>query len=201
MPTDNKVDLGRRGDLNCIGHEILEVRVNKALTIVFSLIMFWFAVTLVFVGEAVSLWKIDFRFQNIGRWMFLAYAILVVIFHEALHGFAALQWGKVPFSSIRFGIKWRWLALYCHCASPIRMGVFRIHLLLPLMVTTPVTGLVLWLAPSFWSFLLFSIAFSACAGDVQMYFKVQDFRSDLWVQDHPSEPGCYIWPEGQSPSE
>ena len=32
-----------------------------------------------------------------------------------------------------------------------------------------------------------------------MYFKVQDFRSDLWVEDHPSEPGCYIWPEGQSP--
>ena len=165
-----------------------------------SLVMFFVAVNVVLALDwALPRWEIDFHINKLDRWMFLGSLVLLVVVHEALHAFAAMQWGDVPFSSIQFGLKLKWLVPYCHCASPLRIGVYRIFVLLPLMVTTPVAGLVLWFAPSFWSLLLFSIAFSACAGDVLMYFKVQDFRSDLWVEDHPSEPGCYIWPEGQSP--
>ncbi len=201
MPTNDEVDSGRFRDRDKIGHEILEVRVNKVYMVVFSLVMFWFASTLVFVGEMVNLWEIDFRFTNRDRWMFLACAILVVVFHEALHAFAALQWGNVPFSSIRFGFKWKWLAPYCHFSRPIRMGAFRVFLLLPLGVTTAVTGLVLLLDPAIWTLFLFCLAFSASAADVLTYFRVQDYRSDLWVKDHPSEPGCFIWPDGQTPFE
>ena len=180
--------------------EIRKVRTDALAMTILSVVMFFVAVNVVLVVDWVlPRWEIDFHLDNLDRWMFLGSLVLLVVVHEALHAFAAMQWGDVPFSSIQFGLKWKWLVPYCHCASPLRMGVYRIFVLLPLAVTTPVAGLVLWLAPSFWSLLLFSIAFSACAGDVQMYFKVQDFRSDLWVQDHPSEPGCYIWPEGQSP--
>ena len=179
---------------------VLRVRTNVLAMFLLSLVMFFVAVNVVLALDwALPRWEIDFHINKLDRWMFLGSLVLLVVVHEALHAFAAMQWGDVPFSSIQFGLKWKWLVPYCHCASPLRIGVYRIFVLLPLMVTTPVAGLVLWFAPSFWSLLLFSIAFSACAGDVLMYFKVQDFRSDLWVEDHPSEPGCYIWPEGQSP--
>lgn len=198
MPMNEGADSGRLLDRDKIGHEILEFRVDKVYMVVFSLVMFCFAFTLALVGDMVNLWKIDFRFLNRDRWMFLACTILIVVFHEALHAFAALKWGKVPYSSVRFGFKWKWLAPYCHFSSRMRMGNFRVFLLLPLLVTTFVTGLVILLDPAIWTQLLFSMAFSGCSGDVLMYFKVQDYDKNLWVRDHPSEPGCTIWPEGET---
>ena len=201
MPTNDEVSSGRFRDRDRIGQGILEVRANKVHMVVLSLVMFCFTFALVFVGDMVNLWKIDFRFLNRDRWMFLACTILIVVFHEALHAFAALKWGKVPYSSIRFGFKWKWLAPFCHFSSRMRMGNFRVFLLLPLVVTTFVTGLVILLDPAIWTLLLFSVAFSGCSGDVSMYFKVQDYDKNLWVRDHPSEPCCTIWPEGQTPLE
>lgn len=199
MTTKSEVETERRGNLSCIGREIIEVRVSKVYATVFSIIMLWFAVTIVLVFEGVSPGKIDYQLDNLDRWMFLGGLVLVVVAHEALHGFAAMLWGDVPFSSIQFGFKWKWFAPYCHCASPLRMGVFRVFLLLPLTVTTAITGLVLLLDPSLWSLSLFSLTFTGGAGDILIYFRVQDIPGDLWVQDHPLELGCYIWPEGQTP--
>ena len=193
--------MGPCEDQNRVGCDTIEVRVNKVYAAIFSIIMFWVAVTVIVVAEDVSPWNVDFGFDERDKWMFLGSLFLLVIVHEALHALAALQWGNVPFSSIRFGFKWKWLAPYCHFSRPIRMGAFRVFLLLPLGVTTAVTGLVLLLDPALWTLFLFCLAFSASAADVLTYFRVQDYRSDLWVKDHPSEPGCFIWPEGQTPLE
>lgn len=182
--------------------EVLTIRTGAFAMFLLSLVMFFVAVNAVLVVHwGLSGWNIDLQPDSFNRWAFLGSLVMLVAVHEALHAVAALLWGKAPFSSIRFGVKWKWIALYCHCASPMRMGVFRIYSLLPLAVTTVVTGLVLWWAPTVWTLLLFSLAFSACAGDVLIYFKVREFPGDLWVQEHPSGIGCYVWPEGQSPPE
>ena len=180
--------------------EVLTVRTTAFAMFLLSLVMFFVAVHAVLVVHwGLSGWNIDLQPDSFNRWVFLGSLVMLVAIHEALHALAALLWGKAPFSSIRFGFKWKWIAPYCHCASPMRMAAFRKFTLLPFAVTVTVSGVLLLLDPSLWTLLLFSLAFSGCAGDVMVYFKIQDFPSCLWVQDHPSEIGCYVWPEGHFP--
>ena len=182
--------------------DVLTIRASALAMFLLSLEMFFVAVNVVLVVHwGLSGGNVDLQPDNINLWVFLGSLVLLVVVHEALHAFAALQWGKVPIGSIRFGFNLKWLAPYCHFSSGMRMGSFRVFLLLPLVVTTFVTGLVILLDPAIWTLLLFSVAFSGCSGDVLMYFKVQGYDKNLWVRDHPSEPGCTIWPEGQTPLE
>ena len=117
---------------------------------------------------------------------------LLIIFHEALHAVAALLWGKVPWSSLHFGFKWRWLAFYCHCAKPLKVNTYRIFALLPLIVTTLIAGLILWLDPSIWALLFFGGDSICLCGRCLAVFQDRQVENDKWVQDHPSEPGFYI---------
>ncbi|MCY3766374.1 MAG: DUF3267 domain-containing protein [Gemmatimonadetes bacterium] len=182
--------------------DVLTIRASAFAMFLLSLGMFFVAVNAVLVAHwGLSGWNIDLQPDSFNRWVFLGSLVTLVVVHEALHAFAALHWGKVPYNSIRFGVKLKWLIAYCHCSSPMKMGAFRIYTLLPLAVTTVVTGLVLWWAPTVWTLLLFSLAFSASTGDVLIYFKIREFPDDLWVQEHPSGIGCYVWPAGQSPPE
>lgn len=182
--------------------DVLTIRASAFAMFLLSLVMFFVAVNAVLVAHwGLAGWNIDLQPDSFNRWVFLGSLVMLVVVHEALHALAALLWGKAPFISIRFGVKWKWIAPYCHCASPMRMGAFRKFTLLPLAVTLTVTFVLLLLDPSLWTLLLFSLAFSGCAGDILTYFKILDFPSCLWVQDHPSEIGCYVWPEGQSPPE
>ena len=145
--------------------EVLTIRASAFAMILLSLVMFFVAVNAVLVVHwGLSRWNIDLQPDNSNRWVFLGSLVTLVVVHEALHAVAALLWGKAPFSSIRFGYKLKWLIAYCHCASPMRMGVFRKFALLPLAVTVPVTFVLLLLDPSLWTLVLFSLAFSACAG-------------------------------------
>lgn len=182
--------------------KVLTIRTCALAMFLLSLVMFFAAVNVVLVVHwGLPGWNIDLQPDNVEMWILVVSPVLLVVVHEALHALAAVLWGKAPFSSIRFGLNLKWLVAYCHCASPMKIGVFRIYSLLPLAVTTVVTGLVLWWDPTVWTLLFFSLAFSACAGDVLTYFKVREFPGDLWVKEHPSGIGCYVWPEGQSPPE
>ena len=181
--------------------EILEVRVNKIYMYILSLILLWFFFFIVLLADAIlSSWEIEMRITHTDQWKLLGSIFLLIIFHEALHAFAALLWGKVPWSSIHFGFKWRWLAFYCHCDKPLKVNTYRIFALFPLIVTTPIAGLILWLDSSIWALLFFGGTVAVCAGDVLLFFKTRQVKNNKWIQDHPSEPGFYILPEAISVS-
>ena len=176
--------------------EILEIRVNKIYMYILSLILLWFFFSIVLLADTMlSSWEIEMRFTHTDQWKLWGSIFLLIIFHEALHAVAALLWGKVPWRSIHFGFKWRLVAFYCHCDKPLKVNTYQIFALFPLIVTTPIAGLILWLDPSIWSLLFFSFTIAACAGDVSMFFRTCQVENDKWIQDHPSEIGFYILPE------
>lgn len=175
--------------------EILEVRVDQISMGWLSLLMLFFAANIAIVAQFLFSFEIELRFPGIDSWKLLGSFILLIIFHEVLHAVAALLWGRVPWSSIHFGVKWRQLMFYCHCDKPLKVDTYRIFALFPLIVTTPAAGLILWLDPSIWSLLFFSVTISACAGDVLLVFKTRQIENDKWIQDHESEPGFYILPD------
>ena len=178
--------------------EIHEVHLNKVSMFIFTFFLLWFTLTIVVLANQIfSFFEIESRFT---QWKFLGCVLGLFIFHEALHAFAAMVWGKAPWSSIHFGFKWQWLAFYCNCDEPLKIGIFRLAILFPLIVTTPTAGLILWLAPSTWSLLLFCVTISACAGDILMFFKIRQFKNDKWIREHSSEPILYILSEAVSVS-
>ena len=193
MPSNTKI-------LHNKEQEIFEVLLNKVYTFIFSLIMFWCAVTVIIVGQILSSWEIELRLTHIDQWKLLGSIFLLIIFHEALHAFAALLWGKVPWSSLHFGFTWQWFAFYCHCDKPLKVNTYRIFALFPLIVTTLIAGLILWLDPSIWALFFFGGTVAACAGDVLLFFRTRQVKNNKWIQDHPSEPGFYILPEAISVS-
>ena len=175
--------------------EILEIRVGQISMNLLSLLMLFFAVNIAIVAQFLFSFEIELRITYTDLWKLLGSFILYIIFHEALHAFAALLWGRIPGRSIHFGVKWRQLMFYCHCDRPLKLNTYRIFALFPLIVTTPVVGLILWLDPSIWSLLFFSFTIAACAGDVLLVFKTRHVENDKWIQDHESEPGFYILPD------
>ena len=163
--------------------------------IILFFVMFWIAVTIIILGQILSFWEIEWRFSSIDLCKFLVCNLLLCVFHEALHAFAAMVWGKVPWSSIHFGFLSFYF--YCHVDRPQKIGAYRIFVLFPLIVTTPIAGLILWLDPSIWSLVFFGITIASCAGDVMILFKIRRVENDKWVQDHQTEMGCYILPEAK----
>ena len=177
----------------------LDEDVQNDMIILYA-IMFWAVVTIIILSQILSFSEIEWRFSSIDLCKLLVCTILLLVVHEALHAFAAMVWGKVPWSSIHFGFKWLWggsFCLYCHVDRPIKIGVYRIFVLFPLIVTTPIAGLILWLDPSIWALLFFGITIASCAGDVMVLFKMRRVENDKWVQDHQTEMGCYILPESK----
>ena len=174
---------------------IIEVSLNKDDMAILYLLMFYFAFGIAIAVHFLFFGEIELRFPGIDIWKFLGCICLIIILHEALHAFVALLWGRVPWSSIHFGVNWRSLMFYCHCDKLLKVNTFRILVLFPLIITTPIAGLILWLDPSIWSLLLFSLTIAFCSGDVLMFFKVRQVENDKWIQDHESEPGFYILPD------
>ena len=175
--------------------KILEVRVDQISMGWLSLLMLFCAANIAIVAQFLFSFEIELRFPGIDSWKLLGSLILLIIFHEVLHAVAALLWGRVPWRSIHFGVKWRSLMFYCHCDKLLKVNTFRILVLFPLIITTPIAGLIWWLDPSIWSLLLFSLTIAFCSGDVLMFFKVRQVANDKWIQDHESEPGFYILPD------
>ena len=178
-------------------HEIMFDQDGINDMMILAVIMFWFVAVIILLGHMLSFFEIELRFPIIDLCKVLGATLLMYTFHEALHAFAAMLWGKVPWRSIHFGFQWQPGVLYCHVDRSIKIGNYRIFVLFPLIVTTPTAGLILWLDPSIWSLLLFCITISACAGDVMVFFKVRRVENDKWVQDHPSAMGCYILSESK----
>ena len=175
--------------------DILKVGLDKDDMVILYMLMFYFAFGIAIAVQLLFFGEIELRFPGIDIWKLLGCICLVIILHEALHGFAALIWGRVPWRSIHFGFNWRLGVFYCHCDKPLKVDAYRIIVLFPFIVTTPIASLILWLDPSIWSLLFFSLTVAFCSGDVLLFFKTRQVENDKWIRDHESELGFYILPD------
>ena len=175
--------------------EIFEIRLAKDDINILVMLMFFFSLYIFIAVHFLFLGQLELRFPGIDIWKLLGAIFFLIIFHEALHAFAALLWGKVPWRSVHFGFKWNWGVFYCHCDRPLQVNIYQIFVIFPFIVTTPIAGLIWWLDPSIWSLLLFSFTIAACAGDVLIFLKVSQVENDQWVHDHPTEIGCDVLAE------
>ncbi|MFN3490721.1 MAG: DUF3267 domain-containing protein [Anaerolineales bacterium] len=132
----------------------------------------------------------DAFFANL--FLFLFTFILGVILHEFIHGFTWMLAGKKPFSAIKFGFQLKTFTPYAHCKEPLNVNAYRIGAFMP--------GLLMGIAPSAIAILTgngwlitFGIVFTTAAGgDFVILWLIRNVSKDKFVEDHPSQAGCYV---------
>lgn len=179
---------------------VTEVILEKHEIYSLCFLMFWISGMSVIGADALLPWAIELRFPLVDLWKLIGGLIALFVIHEALHGIAAMAWGKIPFSSLHFGINVRLTAFYCHADKPMTLSAYRAFALLPLIVTTPAAVLILSFDQAVWSVLLLCATFAGGAGDVMVYSKARRYDNDSWIQDHPSEGGFYVLSSREAPT-
>lgn len=134
----------------------------------------------------------DVTFGGIDIFLFLLFLGGVVL-HELIHGVTWALFAKNGFKSIKFGVIWKMITPYCHCKEPLRLRHYILGGLSPLIVLGVIPALVGIIIGSFY-LMNFGLLFSAAAaGDIMIVSVLWKEDREAFVQDHPSEAGCYIY--------
>lgn len=116
-----------------------------------------------------------------------------IVIHELVHGIFFAKYAENGFRSVRFGVLWKMLTPYAHCKEPLKIKQYTVALLAPLIIVGIIPSIVALIAGSA-SLLFFGIFLSGgAAGDLMIYNLIKKENPEDYVQDHPSEAGCWIY--------
>jgi hypothetical protein len=124
--------------------------------------------------------------------LFLGCFVTGIFLHEFIHASTWIIFGSISFKEIKFGMHWKYLTPYVHLKVPLTARPYRWGIIMP--------GLVLGILPSSLGIItgqsmlmLLGIIFTAAAGgDFLILWLLRKVPSTRKVQDHPTEPGCWV---------
>lgn len=132
----------------------------------------------------------DSFFANL--FLFLLTFIIGIILHELIHGFTWMLAGRKPFNAIKFGFQLKTLTPYAHCKEPLKVNAYRIGALMPGLLMGIVPSILAILIGNSW-LIAFGIVFTiAAGGDFVILWLIRNVSKNKFVEDHPSQAGCYI---------
>ena len=138
-----------------------------------------------------SLWK-D-KISDMPLLNFFLVAIFGVIIHELIHGVTWSRYTNNGFKAIKFGILWKMLTPYCHCKEPLRVKHYVMGAIAPAIILGFIPSVISIIIGSF-GLLIFGLLFTVvAAGDFLIINLLRKENKDDFVEDHPSEAGCYIY--------
>jgi len=138
-----------------------------------------------------SLWKGEISF--IGLLGFFLVTIFGVIIHELIHGVTWAIYTDNGFKSIKFGVLWKMLTPYCHCKEPLRVKHYVMGAIAPAIILGFIPSVIAIIIGNF-GVLIFGLGFTVvAAGDFLIINLLRKENKDDFVEDHPSEAGCYIY--------
>lgn len=115
-----------------------------------------------------------------------------IVLHELIHGIFFALYAKGGFSSIKFGVLWKYLAPYCHCKEALKIKHYTITLFAPLVFTGILPSIIALIIGNFPLLVVGIFLCSGAAGDLMIYEKLKKENPEDYVQDHPSEAGYFI---------
>lgn len=132
--------------------------------------------------------------KSLARWYILLPGLLGgIVLHEAIHGVSWALFGRKPLRSIRYGIQWKTLTPFAHCAEPMAARTYRRGAIMP-AVTIGAIPAAFGLATGSGAWTLYGMIFLvAAAGDFIVLWVLRGVPGDAFVEDHPSRAGCYVY--------
>lgn len=128
-------------------------------------------------------------------WVFLLVCVgyvLLIILHECFHLIGFWLFGKVPWSSMNYGVNLKMGIAYATTSLPLPNKAMKRALLLPFWMTGVLpmfAGYVLEM-PSL--ILLGAWLIAGAAGDFAMYKELRKYDPDIFIKDDPEKPKLYV---------
>ena len=133
------------------------------------------------------------EYIGIGSLLFFLILILGIVLHELIHGLTWARYASKGFKSMKFGVLWAMLTPYCHCKEPLKVRQYILGAITPAIFLGLIPAIISILIGSL-GLLAFGIFFTmAAGGDFLIINLLRKEKMDDWVQDHPSEAGCFIY--------
>jgi len=134
--------------------------------------------------------------------LIIAIFIVGLALHEGIHALSAVVFGKIGFKSVKFGVNITQGMLYCHITKPIKVGAYRIMLLLPALITGLIPLIISAFLGNIFLVMVFSMLLCGGAGDFVMFMGMSKLKSDTLVIDHPKAPAFYaIYESDKTPED
>lgn len=119
--------------------------------------------------------------------------ILGIILHELIHGLTWARYTSKGLKSMKFGVLWTMLTPYCHCKEPLIVKQYIIGAIAPAIVLGLIPAIISIIIGNL-GLLIFGMFFTmAAGGDFLIINLLRKEKMDNFVQDHPSEAGCFIY--------
>ncbi len=139
--------------------------------------------------------KISIEWIYIKAFLFLAFMVVGIVLHELIHGITWATFAKRGFKSIKYGVLWKMATPYCHCKEPLKVKHYLIGGIMP-AILLGVFPSILALFIGNIGLLIFGMFFTlAAGGDFLILNLLRKENMNSFVQDHPSEAGCFIYRE------
>lgn len=172
-------------------HNLIFVTASEKASFFVSLIFFILSISIsLFIHIFLSpINNIPFRFVDI------FFAFLVIIFIITLHEFLHyLTYRVFKFSSkkIKFGFNKKTLSLFCYCKGEIRISIYRLSLIIPLLFSGLFPLIISIIFLNYVYSTAFSLAISICSADAIILVKSFSFSNKSYIFDDPILPGFHV---------
>jgi len=131
-------------------------------------------------------------FENGDLLLFLAFNILFVIIHEAVHGITWSRFTKKHFKSIEFGFMTETCTPYCTCSESLKRWQYILGSLMPLFVVGYIPSVIAVFVGKFWLLLCALIMIIGAGGDIiisHRMLKYKPEKQEVVYYDHPTKCG------------
>ncbi len=125
-------------------------------------------------------------------WQFWVVFIVGIIVHEGIHGFTWMIAGNIPVNQIKYGVQWKTLTPYAHSKIPMPKSAYQIGAALPGIILGVLPYILGLTTGNAWV-VYFGILFTTAAlGDALILWLIRDVDSNMLVEDHSTQAGCYV---------
>ncbi|KAA0956273.1 DUF3267 domain-containing protein [Planococcus sp. ANT_H30] len=152
------------------------------------ILLFAFAAAYHFFNESLS-----FRFSLTAILSFLLGYVVLIVVHELFHLIGFVLFGKVPISSLNYGVNLKLGIAYATTTKPVQNHAMKKALLLPFWTTAFLPTMIGFLFDSQVLVLLGAMLTAGAFGDFIMYRELRKEKSAAWVVDDPSLPRLHIY--------
>lgn len=139
----------------------------------------------------------DFHFNLslINLILFISGYILLIVLHELSHLIGFVLFGKVPWSSLNYGVNLKLGIAYATTHEPLRNKAMKRVLLLPFWTTGVLPTVIgLWMNHSL-LVLLGAFLIAGAFGDFAMYKELRKVSNNAFIKDDPELPKLYVYEE------
>ncbi|PZX03730.1 putative zincin peptidase [Psychrobacillus insolitus] len=140
--------------------------------------------------ELYNGFSITFTFIDI--LLFIIGYIVLIILHEIFHLIGFWFFGKVPWSSMDYGVNLKLGVAYATTTIPLKNSAMKKALLLPFWMTGLIPMLIGYSVQLPMLVILGAWLIAGAAGDFAMYKELRNFPSDVLIKDDPVKPRLYV---------